>query len=338
MKRIKLLLGVSLLLILSGASCAGAWAGGEQWPDDQPGDPGAGTNNQLHNDNNNTNNNKVNGANESTNKNSNSSGANVDATVSPTLVNQSATESNSSSNSGNFGGAVRNNTNDNSGNSITQGDVIDAADRSTKNDVTVIDAKEEYNVDRSSSETYVVEESAVTDNSKSYNISFPSPPGTSKQGYVFSVSTGPRGVLNYQASCPTGGTSIGIGILFTSFTFADNNTKLPKACKDVQSTIDDVIAIKQGRDSAATLGRTYEVVLEQEVYYRTLRKMGFDDAAIDKKLQAVHQLRQGVANGNNKPKDVAQGTEEATSNQSASRNSDQDAESQKQANLKIKGF
>lgn len=232
-----------------------------------------------------------------TNNNSSSAGASAGVVSTPTLLNNSSTTAGSASNSGNFGGAVRNNTNDNSGNSIG----VDVLNVDAAQTITPVEANTGVAVvDSSTSPTYVVEENYSEVRDTSYNVVFPSAPGTSKNGYVFSVSTGPKGVLNYQVSCPTGGTSLGVGVLLGSFTIADNKTKLPKACKNVQSVMQDVISVKQGRDAAATLGRTFEVVLEQEIYYRTLRQLGYSDSQVDEKLRAVHTARERVAGRENR--------------------------------------
>lgn len=277
--------------------------------------PGGGNANQVNSANANSNKNLNGNANKLKNQNNNSSAAGIEAgfinTPQNTVNNQSG--SNSASNSGNFGGSVRNNTTDQSGNSFNN--LTDQSGNSLE--FNVVNVVEQPNggqgllggasaTEQAGGGTYFVEESYSDIDETSYNVVFPSPPGTSKNGYVFSVSTGPKGVLSYQASCPTGGTSIGLGILLGSITFAENRTKLPKACKNVQALINDVISVKQGRDAASTLGPTFETVLEQEIYYRTMRDLGFSDEQIDQKLQAVHKLRQRhIAQKRGRPSNVA---------------------------------
>lgn len=285
-----------------------------------------GTSNQVDSANLNHNTSQNGNANRLDNNNNNSSAAGIEAgfinTPQNTVNNQSG--SNSASNSGNFGGAVRNNTTDQSGNSFNSNvggvelNVLNVVEPGGTGGIAGPGGAEGAlgGGALGGGGTYFVEESYSDIKETSYNVVFPSPPGTSKNGYIFSVSTGPKGVLSYQASCPTGGTSIGLGILLGSITFAENRTKLPKACKDVQATISDVINVKQGRDAASTLGPTFETVLEQEIYYRTMRELGFSDEQIDQKLQAVHSLRQQhVARKKVRPLNVVQRQQPTSGNQ-----------------------
>lgn len=126
--------------------------------------------------------------------------------------------------------------------------------------------------------------------SRYYNVVFPSPPPTSKEEYRFSVSTGSNGELSYQATCPTRGTSIGLGVLTGSLAFADNNVRLPKACAEIQKTTEDLIYIKQGRDAAASLGEHYQVVLEKALFHRSLRALAYTNTQLSGQLILKHRL------------------------------------------------
>lgn len=130
--------------------------------------------------------------------------------------------------------------------------------------------------------------------SKRYRIIFPSPPATSKEEYVFAVSIGKNGELSYFATCPTSGTSIGLGILLGSATFADNNIKLPKACIEVQRATVDIINLKQGRDAADLLGPSYQIVLEEAIFLRSLRAFSYTQTQLNglqNQLKTLNQFR-----------------------------------------------
>lgn len=130
--------------------------------------------------------------------------------------------------------------------------------------------------------------------SKHYRIVFPSPPETSKEEYVFAVSIGNSGELSYYATCPTSGTSVGLGILLGSATFADNNIKLPKACIEVQRATVDIINLKQGRDAADLLGPSYQIVLEEAIFLRGLRAFSYTKTQLNglqNQLKILNQFR-----------------------------------------------
>ena len=132
--------------------------------------------------------------------------------------------------------------------------------------------------------------------SKHYRIVFPSPPATSKDEYVFSVSIGKNGEFSYHATCPTSGTSLGMGILLGSATFADNNVKLPKACIEVQRATLDIIRLKQGRDAADTLGKSYKIVLEKAIFLRGLRALAYTETQINGLLNQQRGLNRFLPN------------------------------------------
>lgn len=138
--------------------------------------------------------------------------------------------------------------------------------------------------------TNVIRTRTSNDQSERFNISFPEPPETSKDPYTFSVTTGENGEFSYNATCPTNGTSIGLGALFGSVTFADNNIKLSNSCIEIHKTIEDIVNLKQGRDAADSLGETYRIVLETAVFHRSLRALAYTQTQINGQLVNKERL------------------------------------------------
>lgn len=136
----------------------------------------------------------------------------------------------------------------------------------------------------------VSEVNRFTGRSQSYNVVFPAPPPTSKEEYRFSVSTGANGELSYQATCPTRGTSIGLGVLLGSQTFADSNVNLPPACAEIQRTTADLVYIQQGRLAAAALSKAHSIVLEKAIYHRALRALAYTKTQIGGQLARQKNL------------------------------------------------